>query len=256
MFDESMKRGVLVASDSHQEWLLPWWWQRYESCNQLPVVFVDLGMTSKARDWCQKRGQVLTVTKEFSSDVIRKEWKDKYGSSYGRARAAWFKKPFACLLSPFEETVWIDLDCEVLSSIEPIFTYLEEKDVAVVRTDNDIPEGFAPKIEGIERPLIFNGGVIAFRKESEIIQEWARITQEESYLYWGDDYILSIVIHQLQEKMQLLSPIYNWRLEEGVPFYAKIIHWSGEWGKSYIAKRGGLKGVLADLPDLKKMFEV
>ncbi len=250
-----MKRGVIVGSDSHLEWLLPWWWERYSCCNQLPVVFVDFGMTSQARDWCQERGELLAVTESFSSIVIKKEWENLYGSSYSQARKAWFKKPLACLLSPFEETVWIDLDCEVLSSIEPIFSYLEEKELAIVRTDDAIPEGFSPKVKGFENPLIFNGGVIAFRKGSKLVQEWARITLDESHLYWGDDYILSLLIHQWEEKVQILPPIYNWRLAEGVPFYAKIIHWCGEWGKEYIAKQGGLKGSLEKIPDLKKVFD-
>lgn len=238
------------------EWLLPWWWERYSSCNELPVVFGDLGMTDKALEWCRNRGDVITITNSFSPDIICKEWQEKYGATYGQARTAWFKKPLLCLLTPFDETVWIDLDCEVLSPIEPVFAFLKEKEVAVMRTDNEIPEGFAPKIEGFEKPLIFNGGVIVFRKESKLMQEWARISLTESHLYWGDDYILSHLVYQLEESVELLPPIYNWRLEEGVPFYAKIIHWSGEWGKSYIATRGGLKGILKDLPDLKRVFSV
>ncbi len=251
-----MRKGVLVASDSHMEWLLPWWWERYSCCNEFPVVFVDLGMTSEARLWCQERGEVLTVTEVFSFDTVIKEWEEVYGSSYGQARKAWFKKPLACLLSPFEETIWMDLDCEVLSSIEPIFAYLEGKELAIALDRvSAIPEGFSPE-DNLESQLIFNGGVIAYRKGSHLIKEWARIALAESHLYWGDDYILSTLIHQGQEKIQILPPIYNWRLADGTPFYAKIIHWCGEWGKACIAKQGGLKGLLEGLPELKRVFDV
>ncbi len=250
-----MSRGVLVASDSHMEWLLEWWWERYSSCNTLPVVFVDLGMTDKSKEWCQERGQLLSVREVVFSEVVIKEWEEIYGSSYGQARKAWFKKPLACLLSPFDETVWMDLDCEVLSSIESIFSYLEEEDLAIALDRvSAIPEGFSPETDPEDR-MLFNGGVIAYRKGSEIVKEWARIALIESHLYWGDDYILSAIIHRLQGKVQVLPPIYNWRLADGVPFYAKIIHWCGEWGKACILKQGGLKGLLDGLPALKKVFE-
>lgn len=251
-----MSRGVLVGSDSHMEWLLPWWWEKYSSSNQFPVVFADFGMTDKARKWCGERGEVLAVKEmDFSDDCI-KEWEEVYGSSYGQARKAWFKKPLACLLSPFEKTIWMDLDCEVLSSIELIFTYLEDKQLAIALDRVPaIPEGFAPDRD-LENRLIFNGGVIVFRKGSELVKEWARIALTESHLYWGDDYILSSIIHRMQEKVEILPPIYNWRLADGTPFYAKIIHWCGQWGKAYIAKQGGLKGLLEGLPELKRVFDV
>lgn len=255
-----MERGVLVASDSNMEWLLPWWWERYEYCNNLPVAFVDLGMTKEGRAWCEKKGEVLTITQEVKEECISfphiKKWGEAQGSHYLKARKAWFKKPLACLLTPFTETVWIDLDCEILNCIEPIFSCLEEDKEMAVAFDRitAIPEGFVPD-KNLEGAPVFNGGVIVFRKESEIIKEWARIALTESHLYWGDDYILSVIIHRLQEKVQLLPPIYNWRFADGAPFYAKIIHWCGEAGKAYIAKKGGLKGVLEGLPELKKIFD-
>lgn len=246
-----MSRGVLVASDSHMEWLLPWWWERYSSCNALPVVFVDLGMTAKSKEWCQERGELLSVTEVVFSDTAIKEWEEVYGSSYEQARKAWFKKPLACLLSPFDETLWLDLDCEVLSSIESIFTYLEGKELAIaLNRALTNSEGFP-----LDDLLSFNGGVIVYRKGSEIVKEWARIALAESHLYWGDDHILSILIHHLQEKVEVLPSAYNWRVADGTPFYAKIIHWCGEWGKAYILKQGGMKGLLDGLPELKRVFE-
>jgi hypothetical protein len=250
-----MQRGVIVGTDSHLEWLLPWWWQRYEACNTLPVVFADFGMTDKAKKWCEEHGEVLEITESCSLVTLMKEWGDSYGVSYDTARKAWFKKALACLRSPFDETVWIDLDCEILSSIDPIFSYLEEKDLAIARTELSIPEGFAPKVKGLEDPLIFNGGVIVFRKESELIKKWVQTTLKDFHLYWGDDYILSIIVHLNEDKVELLPTIYNWRLMDGIPLYAKIVHWSGEWGKEFIAKKGGMKGLLDGVPDLKKAFE-
>jgi hypothetical protein len=35
-------------------------------------------------------------------------------------------------------------------------------------------------------------------------------------------------------------------MSRGVPLYAKIIHWKGEWGKQYIREHGGLKPALSN----------
>ncbi len=243
-----MERGVLVASDSHMEWLLPWWWERYSSSNALPVVFVDFGMSLKMKSWCQERGVVIHLEERSFPKEISKEWSCSYGDSYLQARQAWFKKPLACLLSPFEETVWIDLDCEILSSIESIYQVLEKDKEIGVALD---PLGFVSE----EIPSAFNSGVIVFRKNSLLIQRWARLCLQESDQYWSDDRVLSAVIHEFQEKVVILPPIYNWRISEGVPFYAKIIHWCGEWGKAYIVSHGGLKESLQKFPVLQGIFE-
>jgi hypothetical protein len=49
------EKGVLIACDEKLEWLLPWWWFHYQSYHQLPVAFVDFGMSNKAIDWCKKK---------------------------------------------------------------------------------------------------------------------------------------------------------------------------------------------------------
>lgn len=243
-----MERGVIVATDSHMEWLLPWWWERYSCCNSLPVVFVDLGMSLDVKAWCQERGEVITLEEKVFVKEKSSEWGNCYGESYSQARQAWFKKPLACLKSPFQETVWMDLDCEILSSIEPIYQFLKEGKEVAAALD---PLGFISD----EIPSAFNGGVLVFRKDSLIIQKWASLCLQESDQYWGDDRILSSVIHELQEKVAILPPMYNWRVSEGVPFYAKIIHWCGEWGKAYIVTHGGLKESLQRFPALQEIFE-
>ena len=243
-----MERGVLVASDSHMEWLLSWWWERYSCCNCFPVVFVDFGMSVEARSWCEERGTVITLEERVFPSNVSAEWANSYGESYLQARQAWFKKPLACLLSPFEKTVWIDLDCEILTSIEPIYQFLEKGKEVAAALD---PSGFISD----EIPASFNGGVLVFSKDSIIMQKWAGRCLQESDQHWSDDRILSLVIHEFQEKIATLPSAYNWRVSEGVPLYAKIIHWCGEWGKAYIASHGGLKDSLVKCPVLREIFE-
>ena len=228
-----MERGVVVASDSNSEWLLSWWWERYSSCNTLPVVFVDLGMTSDAIVWCKEKGEVIVLNQSTQN-------------SSSQLKSVWFKKPSACLLSPFTQTLWLDLDCEVLSFLDPVFDFLIEGKELVVSYGHavDFPENLEKEaLSG----TICNSGVLVFRKGSELMRKWEKKALEESDLYVGDECILSILIGQSLETVGLLPEIYNWRMCRGMPLYTKIIHWKGEWGKRYILQYGGLKSALPQL---------
>ena len=241
-----MKKGVLVGADEEAGWLLPWFWERYSASNTLPVAFVDFGMKEDTLRWCEERGQVIPFQEktqdEVLSSLVIQKWEKSYGKSYLKARKAWFKKPAACLLSPFEETLWIDLDCEVVTSIDSVFSFLEGKEVAAA-LDPGSDE-------------VFNSGVVAFRKGSTLIKKWKDLAQSNGDEFWGDDRVLSKVIEGNLDKVATLPEGYNWRISQGIPMCAKIIHWCGQWGKSYIKEYGGLKELLKQSPALEKIFEI
>lgn len=242
-----LEKGILVATDQNQEWLLSWWWERYQAFNSLPVVFVDFGMSQQGKDWCQERGQVidLKINADFQNPSPEKckEWEAFYGDLYLKARSAWFKKPSACLLSPFEKTLWLDLDCEVLCCLNEIFDYLEkDKEIAVVFSEEECS---LPCLKGSD--LGSNSGVFLFSKKSDLIQKWAEISMEKSHEYWGDHWILSFLINEHPEKISILPEEYHWKMNRGILIDAKIIHWCGEWGKKHILKYGGIKPILEKL---------
>src|SRR5690606_32997028 len=94
--DESQNLGVTVGVNEACEWLLEWWFSRYDRYNPFPVEFADFGMSDAAKSWCDKRGIVTEIPKnlpEFKKD--------------------WLKKPFAIGASQFDKILWMDLDCEV-----------------------------------------------------------------------------------------------------------------------------------------------
>jgi hypothetical protein len=244
-----MTQGILVASDSEGEWLLPWWWEGYSCTNTLPVAFVDLGLSNQMKSWCEEKGQLISLENEFSKDDTcskqLEEWASFYGNSFFSSRDAWFKKPAACLLSPFDETIWIDLDCEVLAPLEDIFSYLNSNELAVWFGSSLHPPKGLEKIWEAEK--LCNSGVVAFKKNSLLIREWAKQALENKDSYFGDECILSHLIYQNPDKVAFLPEIYNWRMSRGLPLEAKIIHWKGEWGKKYIAAYGGLRARLMSL---------
>ncbi|MBS0620081.1 MAG: hypothetical protein JSS61_01300 [Verrucomicrobia bacterium] len=232
------KRGVICGAERGQEWLLPWWWERYTEKNRYPVTFVDFGMSDEMRTWCKERGDVVEL--HLDSDFIApraeidpelaKQWEAFYGWTLWKARKTWFRKPFGLLHSRYQQTLWVDLDCEVLGSLEGLFNEAKEE-LAIVREE---------KAEHLFQP-VYNGGVILFEHGTPLIQEWTRAAATKSHLFWGDDPVLSDVIHQMDAKIVELPEIYNWRLARGLNLNAVIVHWVGSGGKSYIRKHGGLK---------------
>lgn len=218
--------GVIVASDQGQEWLLPWWWDHYRSRNDFPVAFVDFGMSEKAKRWCRKRGALIPfngpknfVTKIEDPELIQK-WEGVYGKNVWTLREAWYNKPFAMLQSPFEKTVWTDLDCEIVGSIAPLFA-LEK--VAVAR-ERSVIEG----------DIGYNAGVVVFPKDSPSIKKWTEVCAASNHLHLSDQDILTALIDEGSLDVIELPDIYNWRMKFGVNFGAVIIHWVGGWGKEMI----------------------
>jgi len=242
--------GVLCGSDAAQEWLLPWWWERYSAENAFPVTFIDFGMTQKMRSWCSERAEVIPFDRDMSFVASKQqialehthEWEGFYGPTLWEARTSWFRKPFALLLSPYSKTVWIDSDCEVLAPLDALFEECTPaSQIALVR------EHATEHLLKYDPAVRYNGGVIAFMHGAEIINTWAERTIERNHYFWGDDPLLSACINEERISVVELPEIYNWRLAQGVNMNAVIHHWTGSAGKAYIKHFGGIKPKLQEL---------
>lgn len=241
------EKGIIVACDAAQEWLLPWWWERYSAENGFPVLFIDYGMSSQARSWCEQRGELHSLDIDFSiapsaylmSKDDAKYWTDFYGPTLWDSRNQWFKKPFACLNSCFRRSIWIDLDCEVLQPLDPLFDYCENRcSLGLVR---EYESQHLPKLHPL---VLYNSGVIAFHHGTEIIQKWAEESMCKKNHFFGDDTVLSSLIFELQWPVSELPEIYNWKFVWGLNINAVIYHWLFARGKDFIKKHGGIKSLL------------
>ncbi len=234
------EEGVIVGTSKNQEWLLPWWWMHYRLHNDYPVTFVNFGdLSPEAVEWCSKRGHVvdLELTDEFMAKKeaidpsTAKIWEAMHPAVWG-FRFTWYKKPFALLLSPYKRTVWIDLDCQVRGSIKQLFTSCR----------NDAGFAAVPEHEWSQQlnlsrglikhgEMIFNAGVVAFTKESKIIEEWAKQSREKNHLYCSDQQLLAHVLFNQKLNFTALSPNYNWTIDLQFNKNATILHWWGSDGK-------------------------
>lgn len=228
-----MKRGVLIAADRNCEWLLPWFFERYNACNAHPLAVVDMGMSHGALTFCYKRAEVIALeAPKVPSLSVQFQ--------------GWYKKPFAFLQTPFEKTLWLDCDCEVLKPLDPLFE-LEGEIYLTPDTENShLKEQSLGTIQKGE--TLYNSGVVLYQKNSPLIEKWAERVLDQDRVFFSDQHVLSKLIQENSYPIQPLHDNYNWRMSQGFNIHAAIVHWAGSWGKEYIRKHGGLAHELAALP--------
>ncbi len=190
-------------------------------------------MSDEAKAWCQQRGDVrrlavvdiFVVDKQEIDPSLRRAWEETNGKEFWAKRCGWFKKPLACLLTPYQKTLWIDLDCEIRGSLAPLFAYA------------DHPSGIALSHEIHDPAGGYNSGVIVFKRGISIIETWAEASLTSNHLFAGDQDILSHLIFDQNLAIAELPLIYNWSRRKGDDPQALILHWHGPHGKTVIANQ-------------------
>ena len=220
--------GVVVGSDQTQEWLLPWWWKNFRQHNAHPITFIDIGLSPEMKCWCQERGTVIhlpiadnfVTPQEKVDPSLRALWESGSGTSFWKNRSSWFKKPIACLQSPYKRSLWLDLDCEVRAPLSSLFALC------------DHPSGIALSLEPSN---VYNSGVIVFKHGCSLIKEWASQVFKLNHAFVGDQELLSHIIRENNLTIAEISRHYNWsRCYENNP-EAAIFHWHGATGKTAIS---------------------
>lgn len=244
------ERGVLCGTDRRQEWLLSWWWSRLREVCDLPIIFCDFGMSEDALAWCQERGEVIqvalhpgtVVTKDQVEPNLVSLWEGCYTHTVWDFREVWFAKPLAFLQTRFQKTLWLDLDCEVLQPLEPIFEFCNpQSQLGIMREfhRNHLPR-FHPE-------AIYNSGVIVYEHGSPLIVQWAKAAMTQTHRFWGDEVLLSHLINSRRIPVEELPGVFNWRVSQGININAVICHWIGGGGKTFIRQFGGFKPCLNKL---------
>lgn len=228
-------QGVIVGCDQKQEWMLTWWWSNFRAHHDLPVAFVDFGMTSHAQEWCKEHGTLIPLQapqnfvfpKEKIPTLLAASWEQRYGSHLWSARGQWFYKPFALLQSPFEKTIWLDLDCEVLGPLHHLFQKLHRHSRMALVRDTTAP------FEDVG----YNSGVIVYDIQSPLLIHWALSCVRNNDRFLGDQEVLTHLIHEGNIEVAELPEKYNWVIKSGINPEAVVLHWSGSWGKQVIRNR-------------------
>ena len=231
-----MSKGVLIGCDSEMEIYLGWWWSHYKKWNGLPVAIADFGLSEQGKENARGIGQVIEIDVDLSDAVISSSEHKALQSTINQVRKCigiWQKKPFALSQSPFDQTVWIDLDCEIKADIGPVFEYCH--DGFGVIADEPHYEKWCNEM-GILNGAGYDTSVVAYTKESQVLKSWVETTHEWKEEFWGDDRILSHVIEKGGYKVDTIP-------EEWSSNYArrnssaKIVHYPTANGKAEIIKQ-------------------
>ncbi|MBF5060198.1 hypothetical protein [Candidatus Neptunochlamydia vexilliferae] len=224
-----MSKGVMTGCDDRQEWMLKWWWKHYSEHNDYPVIFWDFGMSPAAKAWCANRGEVVSFDANLNlqkNDTA--PWADKVSKSVWERRKVWFSKPLILKESPFEETIWTDIDCEVKQNLSPLFemtrskdgfaiSYDSEKNIAEARRWSTLKEG----VRGVQ------AGVFAYRQNSPLVLEWIDYCMRHLGEENSDQSALSHLLHEKPFDITIFSDKYNWLLPEVPNPHATIVHHTG-----------------------------
>jgi hypothetical protein len=230
------EKGIIVASDRTQEWLLPWWWSHYSRWNSLPVSFVDLGLSPPKKKWCRQRGELISLSLEELKISGREEiepslildWELQCGASFWDKRKAFYKKPFACLQSPFRKSLWVDLDCEIRGSIEEMFNYIQHAPGFSLSLDQVVSgPGFR----------VYNSGVLLFQHGVPLLKQWADQSLTKNQYFLSDQHLLSHLITENESAVNHLPWIYHWSHSCEENALAVIVHWHGARGKKAIRQQ-------------------
>lgn len=228
--------GILVGCDAEQEWLLPWWHSNLRKHNpELPIAFGDLGMSKEGVDWCKKRGILIPRLPPLSKDAPPWIYEGRqWATDPLPSQFTWFEKPFLMQQSPFRKTVWLDLDCEVLGDLSPLFFFeLQGTKFAATNLSNSFKMFSEDKQECMEIKRV-NSGVIVYEKGSELLDFWAELTRKTYLNFFSDDCILAFAISKYSFPLARIPCKYNWLILWGKNPEALILHWEGKIAKTVL----------------------
>ncbi|MGR3973057.1 MAG: hypothetical protein QRY72_00530 [Candidatus Rhabdochlamydia sp.] len=207
-----MNQGVMIGCDEAREWMLPWWWERYQQWCTFPVVFGDFGMTPAAKRWCLARGDLLAL-KESRSRSMNSSSDEHL-----------IDQMIALVTTPFQQTIWLDLDCEIMGSLTPLFGYLHPHTLL----------SLCSRDSSCLRKRVYNTGVIVYEKRSPILRAWASDVFKPGYDKEQESHLLEELLNQEKIDSVDIPSKYNWDVREGIHPEAAILHWQGDWGKQVI----------------------
>jgi len=194
--------GILLGSDSNQQWLLPWCVDhiRRTGC-ELPIAFADFGMTPDAAAWCKTQGTTFRV-------------------GIPRNTRTWCAKPLAIRMSPFHRTLWMDADCQPLLNPEAI---LQAADGAT----------FAATPDPCSKTCKWATGVIVAEANDSTLYAWSM--ESITGKHRGDQEALHAILDRVDRHITPLDQRYQRvRLEGNAQPGDVLYHWTGPVGKAAI----------------------
>ena len=206
-------RSVLTACDSKLEDLLPWWIQNTQKFTNAPIYVVDLGLNEPMVNIAQGLGAHVGVMEPIEN--VR----------------TWFNKPWCLQKTQTQQTLWLDVDCEVLKSIDDIWMLCENERILIA------PDPVMRR-QGPEHSGTVNTGVMLYENLDDVFfKRWQKEIKGGDHR--GDQEALRELISRdsVPELLELPQE-WNWlrlmytRGEDNPD--KRILHWTGRGGKGML----------------------
>ena len=201
---------ILTGVDTNHEDLLPWWLNNAIKHNTNENIGVwDFGMSNAMREKIQTQYPNVWLSIPL----------DQHFTS------GWFYKLHAVIKAPEKRVAWLDVDCEILTTIEDVFSLVP------------------PEMIGLTRDWVRGNwwatGVIVVNDRPKLLYDWSNRLNEGNIR--GDQEALNdLVGNYTHEEIQELPQDYQWlriSLNSGKDSPTKrVIHWTGPVGREHIRK--------------------
>ena len=242
------EKGVLIASNEDYHCFVRSWYREYIIFNTLPITIIDFGMTTAQLKWCEGKMDIIPCHENSHIHPIEDISKERLASwdklychglkieDFWTNRKAFHQKARSLKLTPYNETLWLDLDCQVRGNIEELFHY------AAKPPHFSLAENKKTKFRILWRLGIvpegspaYNSGVIVYKKNCPIMEELAEVSLQHDDLFYGDQDILNSLIYEKNIQFDPLPEKFNCPpkrhhdIENPV-----IVHWVGKYKKGLL----------------------
>ncbi len=197
---------IITGVDKNHEDMVIWWYENVKKHNpDVKVGIWDFGMSMQMRE-------VVKGIDAWLSEPIT------HPSNIG-----WFNKTRAVIDTPSQSVAWLDVDCEVLTNIEEIFSLVPSNMIGLTRD--------------WVRDNWWATGVIVVNDRPELLKHWNEMLLKTA-IRGDQEMLFEIVGKEEHDEIQELPQEYQWlriSLNKGVDSPTKkIIHWTGPKGKRFI----------------------
>lgn len=195
-------------------------------------------MSKSARMWCEQKGKVISFVlppfflQEKRPFSFPKTWHPSKVDYVTNRRHIWFTKAFSLFQTPYDKTIWIDLDCEVKKSVQPLFDFCENTSGFAITYDVDHTtkewkdDGLlSPDAEGHQV------GVFSFKRKSPVLNKWIQSCYDNHHQELSEQTCLNHVLKKENFDITIFSKKYNWVYLDNSHPDATILHYAGPWPK-------------------------
>lgn len=222
LFDP-LEKGVMTASDSKYFPGLKILYKSIQRTKPFPFRCIDIGLTSRQRDWCSKNSlQLINIKDIISLEIIERFEDESECNNLTTSKYLW-PRPWFVGATPFRDTIWIDSDAIVTKPLTGLFERIENG--VAVFVDSNHPESTPnnPELYNIlPVPEVtnkhVNSGVLGTRKErdDDLLYWWkycvelaSKNKKIRSNISWHDQGCLIWALHKT-DRIEHISSDISW----------------------------------------------